>query len=63
MLITYHSRRKDGKVFKITHKITVKVAKEYFNKFDKNDPNIIKVWLTHFGTWHEYHYKTLKDIK
>ena len=63
MLVTYHCRTKDGNVFKLDQRVTIKKAKAYFNKSDKNDDSIIKVWLTHFGTWHEYHYKTLKDIQ
>ncbi len=63
MLITYHFKNENNRCYKYTNKITVKKAKEIFNELHKNDNSIIKVWLTHFRTWHENHYKTLKDIQ
>jgi len=63
MWITYRTKGKNGKCYRITKDLTVKDAKEYYKKHHKNNDNIIKVWLTHFATWHEYHHSTLKDLK
>lgn len=62
MWVKFRFTEKDGKTYKLKSDLTVKEAKELFNKEYKNNDNIVKVWLTHFATWHEYHYETLKDI-
>jgi hypothetical protein len=62
MNVRFKFKTKDEKCFKLKKEVTIKQAKEIFNERYKNDDNVVRVWLTYWGTWHEHDYKTLKDI-
>ncbi len=61
MWVRYRWKEKNGKSYRLVKEVTIKNAKKIFNKKYKDDDNIVKVWLTHFGQWHEYYHSTLKD--
>lgn len=61
MWVKLHYKMNNGKYRKSKRTITVKEAEKYYKENLKDRKDIIKVWLTHFGGWHTYLYKVLKD--
>lgn len=62
MLVTFKFKKRNGQCYKLKKDISVKEARRIFKEEYKDDDNIVKVWLTHFGLWHSYTYKVLKEI-
>lgn len=63
MWVRFRFIEKNGKSYRLVDEVTVKEAKKIYKEQYKDNDNIIKVWLTHFGQWKEYYHSTLKNLK
>ncbi len=63
MFVHFCWKEKNGKCYRLVERAKVKDARKIFKEKYKNDDNVIKVWLSHFGEWHEYCHSILKDLE
>ena len=52
--------KSNGKKYTSIDEMTIKKAKEQFNKYLKDDKEVIEVYLLHFDMWNYRRVRTLK---
>lgn len=55
--------KSNGKKYTSIKDMSIKKAKEHFNKYLKDDKEVIEVYLSHWDMWNYRRVRTLKEKK